>query len=87
MGDPERYRTREEVKKMIDERDPIKLYKNRLLVEGLTNEAGIAKLYDQAELEIQAAIDFAEASPFPDPQEALDDLFSFSPMEFPEVQQ
>jgi len=87
VGDPERYRTREEVKKMIDERDPIKLYKNRLLEEGLTNEAGIAKLYDQAELEIQAAIDFAEASPFPDPQEALDDLFSFSPMEFPEVQQ
>ncbi len=85
VGDPERYRTREEVQKMVNERDPIQAYKNKLLEEGITNQAGIAKFYDLAEQELRAAIEFAESSPLPEPEEALNDLFSFSPNEFPEA--
>ncbi|GAB6276847.1 MAG: thiamine pyrophosphate-dependent dehydrogenase E1 component subunit alpha [Rectinema sp.] len=87
VGDPERYRTREEVQKVVSERDPIQAYKNKLLDGGVINEAGIAKLYAQAEEEIHAAVEFAEASPLPDPEDALNDLFSFSPKEFPEAVQ
>ncbi|MGB9686850.1 MAG: thiamine pyrophosphate-dependent dehydrogenase E1 component subunit alpha [Rectinema subterraneum] len=87
VGDPERYRTREEVQKMVNERDPIQTCKKRFLDSGITNEAGIAKLYAEAEEEISAAVRFAEASPLPEPEDALDDLFSFSPKEFPEAVQ
>jgi len=87
VGDPERYRTREEVQKMVNERDPIQAYKNILLETGVINQAGIAKLYDQANEEIQSAVEFAEASPLPEPEEAYNDLFSFSPKEFPEAVQ
>lgn len=85
VGDPERYRTREEVQKMVNERDPIQAYKQRLLDTGITNQAGIAKYYDLAEQELRAAIEFAESSPLPEPEDALNDLFSFSPKEFPEA--
>ncbi len=85
VGDPERYRTREEVQKMVNERDPIHAYKSWLLDAGITNQAGIAKFYDLAEQELRAAIEFAESSPLPEPEDALNDLFSFSPNEFPEV--
>ena len=33
MGDPEKYRTREEVQKNIEERDPIEAFKKRVLAE------------------------------------------------------
>jgi len=85
VGDPERYRTREEVQKMVSERDPIQAYKHKLLDAGITNQAGIAKYYDLAEQELRAAIEFAESSPLPEPEDALNDLFSFSPKEFPEA--
>lgn len=85
VGDPEKYRTREEVQKMVNERDPIKLFSNVLMEEGTLNDAGLAKLYAEAEEEILAAVAFAESSPYPEPEEALEDLFSFSPKEFPEV--
>jgi pyruvate dehydrogenase E1 component alpha subunit len=69
MGDPERYRKPEEVKKW-QETDPIGIYRNRLTSDGVATEAELDALDDQIEVEVQAAVQFAEASPEP-PAEAL----------------
>jgi len=69
MGDPERYRKPEEVKKW-QENDPIGIYRNRLIADGVSNEAELDALDAQVEAETQAAVRFAESSPEP-PAEAL----------------
>jgi pyruvate dehydrogenase E1 component alpha subunit len=69
MGDPERYRKPEEVKKW-QETDPIGIYRNHLTSDGVATEAELDSIDDQVDAEVQAAVQFAEASPEP-PAEAL----------------
>jgi len=85
VGDPEKYRAREEVQKQQKENDPITRYSDFLSSDKLIDASGIETLHAEAEREIDSAVQFAEDSPFPDPQDALNDLFSFSPNEFPEA--
>ncbi len=71
MGDPERYRKHEEVKKW-EESDPIGAFR-RVLIEGKVSSASALDAVDSAALEeVEAAVQFAEASPEP----TLDDLYS-----------
>jgi pyruvate dehydrogenase E1 component alpha subunit len=69
MGDPERYRTPEEIKK-YQESDPIGIYHKWLVDNKKATEKDIETLNAKAEAEVQAAIQFAEESPNP-PAEAL----------------
>ncbi|HEY9053985.1 MAG TPA: thiamine pyrophosphate-dependent dehydrogenase E1 component subunit alpha [Rectinemataceae bacterium] len=85
VGDPERYRTKEEVQKHFMEDDPIKHYFAYLEKAGLLDKAGLAAIEAAAEAEVAEGERFAEASPLPEKEEAYDDLFSFSPKEYPEV--
>jgi pyruvate dehydrogenase E1 component alpha subunit len=71
MGDPERYRDSSEVKKW-EEDDPIGLYRNYLIAENSASKDELDAIDQQAEAEIDAAVQFAEASPEPE----LDELFS-----------
>ena len=74
MGDPERYRNPEEIHKWQEE-DPIGIYR-RFLIEN--NIAGETELNEQDSLslkEIQEAIQFAEASPLPSPEDTLLDVY------------
>jgi pyruvate dehydrogenase E1 component alpha subunit len=70
MGDPERYRTQDEVKKWQDN-DPIGIYRAALLKKKI-NAAELDTLESKAEEETHQAVEFAEASPEP----ALEELFS-----------
>lgn len=71
MGDPERYRESDEVKKW-QENDPIGIYRAHLTKEKIASEKELDAIDDQVAEEIQAAVQFAEESPEP----AIDELFA-----------
>jgi pyruvate dehydrogenase E1 component alpha subunit len=56
-------------------RDPIKLYRDKLLAAG-TRRQTLAEIDQAAAAEIEAAIAFAESSPHADPEEAYVDVIS-----------
>ncbi len=87
VGDPEKYRTKEEVEHWQGDMDPITRYSKYLIEEKILDQKKIDKIYNDAEKEVAEAVDFAENSPYPEGKEAMDDLFSFSPNKYPEAVQ
>jgi pyruvate dehydrogenase E1 component alpha subunit len=75
MGDPERYRKPEEVKKW-QENDPIGIYRNRLIADGVAAEAELDALDSQVEAEVQAAVRFAESSADPAPEALFEHIYA-----------
>jgi len=73
MGDPERYRTQEEVRKWQDN-DPIGIFRGELLKKKFT-DAELDEIEKQAEADTQTAVEFAEASPEPGMEELFKDVF------------
>ena len=73
-GDPQTYRTREEVETW-KQKDPMKRWRERLLSEGLYAEAELDAMLKAADKEVEAATQFALNSPNPDPAHVLDDVF------------
>jgi TPP-dependent pyruvate/acetoin dehydrogenase alpha subunit len=71
-GDPQRYRPGEEVSAMLA-RDPLELFKRRMLEQGSSIEA-LEAMEASARSRVQAAIEDAMRSPFPDPASALEDV-------------
>ena len=57
-------------------RDPIATYTRRLLDAGAVSQDDIDRVEAEELALLDEALAFAEASPFPDPQEALDHLFA-----------
>jgi pyruvate dehydrogenase E1 component alpha subunit len=74
MGDPQRYRKAEEVKKW-EENDPIGIYRLFLTKKKLAKESDLDALDDQAAAEIEDAVQFAEASPEPGPEELFRNIY------------
>lgn len=74
MGDPEVYRTKEEVSQ-AHQREPILRLGLRMKETGCT-DADLAKLEGEADAVIADALQFAEASPLPKPEEAYTDIFA-----------
>ena len=70
MGDPERYRKAEEVKRW-QESDPIGIFRKQLIEEKTATAKALDEIEAHAEQEVNKAVEFAEASPEP----ALEDLF------------
>jgi pyruvate dehydrogenase E1 component alpha subunit len=73
MGDPQRYRTREEVEE-AKAGDPIARWRRTVLENGLATEADLRKIRDEVEAEVEEAVRFAENSPAPDPGELYNDV-------------
>ena len=76
VGDPGDYRLRRDKKEKEkwQARCPLKLFRAVMLKEGIP-EAKIAAVESAVEEEIQAAVKFAVDSPYPDANEAFDDVF------------
>src|SRR6187401_2629829 len=74
MSDPAKYRTREEVDKMRMEHDPIEQVRHRLLEKGMTEEA-LKKIDAEVREIVNAAADFAQHDPEPDPAELYTDIY------------
>lgn len=75
MGDPERYRHSDEVKKWQEE-DPIGIYAKYLLEKNIASTAELEALEEQAETEVRAAIEFAESSPEPAPEALYEHIYA-----------
>ncbi len=74
MGDPERYREKEEVKKWQDE-DPIGVFRKYLLEEELATESELDEQDEEAENIIDEAVEFAESSPEPENDALFEDIY------------
>lgn len=56
-------------------RDPIQRLKNKMLDKGWADQEAIDKLYADIRADIDAAVEWAEKSPYPDPSELLDNVY------------
>jgi pyruvate dehydrogenase E1 component alpha subunit len=71
--DPAKYRPEEETAAWMA-RDPVISFKKKLLEKGIPEEF-FQKIEDQVDAEIEEAVQFAQNSPHPAPEEALDDVW------------
>ena len=74
-GDPEVYRSREEVEEWKEKRDPIKLFADYLTKHKLATKKELEEIAEAAAKKMEAAVEFATNSPEPDPAHVLDDVF------------
>ena len=75
MSDPAKYRTREEVQKMREERDPIEQVRKKLL-DGGAEEDELKAIDKEIKDVINEAADFARESPEPDVEELWTDVYA-----------
>ncbi len=75
MGDPERYRKQEEVKKW-EEQDPIGIYRIYLTKNKIATEKALNEIDARAEEDVKKAIEFGEASPEPAPETLFDNVYA-----------
>ena len=78
MGDPERYRTAEEIKHWQDG-DPITALRKRIVGKQLGTEAELDALDREVDAEIAAAVQFSEESPEPADAALCQHVYSESP--------
>jgi len=78
VGDINReyYRSKQEEQEWKTKRDPIKLYGDWLVGENLTDAASLSQIEAGVRAEMQAAVDFAIAAPFPEPGDAEQDVYA-----------
>ncbi len=74
MADPERYRSKEEVEQWRA-RDPIPAFAELLERDGVLDEAARARIDDEAMQRVDAAVEFADASPLPAAQSLYEDVY------------
>jgi TPP-dependent pyruvate/acetoin dehydrogenase alpha subunit len=74
-GDTMTYRDKKEVDE-CKKRDPIPRFRKKLADMGVLTEKEAEKIDQEIAQEIEAAVKFAAESPFPDPEEALEDVYA-----------
>lgn len=74
-SDARKYRTRDEEKEWKT-KDPIELFKNKLIEENILTEAAFLEIEEQVKKEIEAAVEFAENSPIPGEETLETDIFA-----------
>src|SRR5215218_3724088 len=74
MADPAEYRTKEQGEEWR-QRDPIEVFAERLVEDGVIEEDQREQLDREATEEVDRAVEFADASPFPSPESLYDDVY------------
>lgn len=74
-GDPQPYRTREEVEDWKQHNDPIRRMRERLIADGDFTAEELDEIEQAAQNEADEAAEYALSSPEPDPAHVLDDVF------------
>jgi pyruvate dehydrogenase E1 component alpha subunit len=77
FGDPQMYRTRDEIAEWAERRDPIRRLATYMQEEGILSEAQDQAIQQQVAQDIQEAVRFAEESPYPTPDELYKDVYSY----------
>ncbi len=70
-----KYRSDDEVTEW-KQRDPITLLESRLAAQGILSETDAKAVHDQVSADVLAAVEFAETSPFPAPEDLLEDVYA-----------
>jgi pyruvate dehydrogenase E1 component alpha subunit len=76
MSDPAKYRTRDEVQKMREERDPIDNVRNLLLAGGMASEDDLKNIDKEIKAIVNEAAQFAQDSPEPEPSELWTEVYA-----------
>jgi pyruvate dehydrogenase E1 component alpha subunit len=74
MGDPLRYRTKDEVEKWRED-DPIGVLERHLLKDEKVKQEELEAIDQAIEQEVEEAVQFAEASPLPSPEELFNNIY------------
>jgi acetoin:2,6-dichlorophenolindophenol oxidoreductase subunit alpha len=74
IGQPD-FRTPEEIESW-KAKDPIARLSGQLVAQGSMTEDDLRAVDDEVQASIAASVAFAEASPFPTPEQALDDMYA-----------
>lgn len=74
MSDPQKYRTKEEVEE-YKQRDPVEVTKQTILEKKLATEKDLEAIDAKIAAIVEESVKFAEESPYPDPSEALTDVY------------
>lgn len=74
-GDPQRYREQADVVEWQEGNDPITRFEDVLKKKRMLSKAKIDETWESVKVELDAAVKFAQDSPYPKPEEALEDLF------------
>jgi pyruvate dehydrogenase E1 component alpha subunit len=73
--DPARYRPKEEVEQWLA-KDPIKRFEAKLVESQTLTQVEVQKIKIEVLVEVEEAVKFATESPYPDPEEALEDVYA-----------
>jgi pyruvate dehydrogenase E1 component alpha subunit len=76
VGDPEKYRTKEEVQKRFTDSDPLKNFEARVTKEKWLTKTELEAIRAKSAKEVEDALEFARKSASPDPAELYTDLYS-----------
>ncbi|MFQ3670578.1 MAG: pyruvate dehydrogenase (acetyl-transferring) E1 component subunit alpha [Verrucomicrobiia bacterium] len=71
----EKYRMREEIEDYKRNRDPIQLFRQKLMEEGVLTEEAYETMDREAKAEAEASAKFAAESPFPEPESIMEDVY------------
>lgn len=74
-GDPQKYRTKEEIRSWQNKKDPIIRFEKELTKQKVLTKKKKSQIWEDIKKELDEAVEFAKESPLPKPEEALDDLF------------
>ena len=74
MSDPAKYRTREEVSKMRQERDPIENVREQMIAAGFADDEALKEVDRDVKAKINDAAEFAQDNPQPDSAELHTDI-------------
>jgi TPP-dependent pyruvate/acetoin dehydrogenase alpha subunit len=75
LGDGLKYRSKDELA-LWHAKDPISNWRDRLIGAGILTASDTVRLTQETEDEVSQAVEFAKASPPPDPKAAWDDLYA-----------
>jgi pyruvate dehydrogenase E1 component alpha subunit len=74
MSDPQKYRTKDEVEQ-FKQRDPIEVVRQTILTKKFATEKDLDAIDQKIVGVVDESVKFAEESKFPDPSEALTDVY------------
>ncbi len=74
MGDPERYRDKQEIEKWREE-DPIGIFRKKLISKKTATAKALDEIEERAMQDAEKAVEFGEASPEPAPEALFEDVY------------
>lgn len=69
------YRPKDEENYWLNDRDPVKLFREQLLAESVVTEEELAAMEAEVDDEIEDCVEYAQKAPFPTLESALEDVY------------